>query len=109
MARKTQRVKHLMEDFMSLHNEGMTIPEIAVATQVDPSTIYKLLQEIADRNGVTREELLKVPHTAHTEHVRTCKEVEKVDVQEMQEEFMQLYNLIGSIIKKLDVLERTEY
>ena len=47
---------------MDLHNAGHSIPEIAKMTGVGFSTIYANLDEIAAKNGVTRESLLDTPH-----------------------------------------------
>lgn len=65
MAKKTQRVKYMEEHFMEFHNEGLSIPEIAVKCEVTTTTIYQKLQEIAKSNGVTREELLERVHPPH--------------------------------------------
>lgn len=62
MAQHSSRTLKMMEDFMVLHNAGHSIPEIAKMTRVDFATIYRHLDEIAEKNGVTRESLLEVPH-----------------------------------------------
>lgn len=62
MAQNSSRTLKMMEDFMVLHNAGHSIPEIAKMTGVGFSTIYANLDEIAAKNGVTRESLLETPH-----------------------------------------------
>lgn len=58
---RTQRVQKLLDNFMELHNQGYSIPKIAEICGVDFSTVYSHLQEIADSNGVSRDELLRKP------------------------------------------------
>ena len=56
----TERVHVMMENFMELHEQGYSIPEIAEKFNLNSSTIYRHLQEIADANGVLREDLLQI-------------------------------------------------
>lgn len=78
MAKRSERVKYLIDNFIKFHNEGMSIPEIAEKSAVTTRTIYSYLQEIADQNGVTRESLLEKVHKPHEvtkfgEHKKTPK------------------------------------
>ena len=50
---------------MELHEQGMTIAEIADHFHVSKFTIYDRLQEIADNNHVDRESLLTRVHKPH--------------------------------------------
>lgn len=55
----SERVRLMKENFMQLHNQGYTIPEIAKKYNLGRATVYQHLQEIADANGVSRESLLQ--------------------------------------------------
>lgn len=61
--KRTQRVAILVDSFMDYHNQGYSIPEIAEKLNVSNVTIYQHLEEIARKNGKTREDLLKVVHS----------------------------------------------
>lgn len=62
---QSERTFKLREGFMSLHNQGLGVSEIAENFDLHPVTVYRLLDEIAEAAGVTRESLLQRPHTAH--------------------------------------------
>lgn len=62
-ARNNERTIQMMANFMQLHNQGFSIPEIAEKYSLHQITVYRHLQEIADKNGTTREELLQVVKT----------------------------------------------
>ena len=65
MGKVSQRGKLVRENFMRLHNEGFTILEIANKYGISRFVIYKYLDEIAEKNGVSRESLLQIPHKPH--------------------------------------------
>lgn len=56
---KHERTLQMMENFISLHNEGYSIKEIAEKHKLSPSVVYKNLDKIAEKAGVPREELLE--------------------------------------------------
>lgn len=62
-AKTNERTIQMMEQFMELHNQGLSIPEIAKKFDLSDPTVYRHLQEIADKNKTTREELLQVVKT----------------------------------------------
>lgn len=68
MGQKTsKRVEFLLEHFMELHENGLSIPDIAKKCEIEPRTVYAKLQQIADVNNVSRESLLSRVHTVkHT-------------------------------------------
>lgn len=65
----SERVNLMMQGFMSMHESGMTIAEIANHFRISKFTIYDHLQEIADNNKVDRESLLTVPHKEHERNI----------------------------------------
>lgn len=51
----------MMEDFISRHNKGYSIKEIAEIYKLSPSVVYKNLGAIAEKAGVSRKDLLEKP------------------------------------------------
>lgn len=100
MSRITQRVEMLKKDFMKYHNNGYSIREIADVFQVDFSTVYNHLQEIADAYGVTRESLLAKPNIPHSSRLAFQKE--KTDVGELKDGFTKIENDIDEVISVID-------
>lgn len=105
MAHRTQRVEKLIKEFMQYHNDGYSILEIADIFNVDFSTVYNYLQEIADANGVSRESLLE--RNVNTYNTRKPFFKEKVDAQALHNGFNKAENGIKEIIAGIDnVLEK---
>ena len=100
---ETQRVKIMKEKFMSCHNDGLGIPAIAEKFEVTPTTIYKCLQEIADVNGVERNELLERVHRPHVILV-THKPVH-TDFDEVQHLLGTLENKISMLLEEIKKVE----
>ena len=99
-SRTTQRVEMLKKDFMKYHNNGYSIREIADVFQVDFSTVYNHLQEIADTHGVTRESLLERVSSPHTS--RLSLQRDKTDVRELKEGFAKIEKDIDEIIFSIE-------
>ena len=97
---RTQRVENLVKNFMLYHNDGYSICEIADVFEVDFSTVYKHLQEIADNNGVTRESLLVIPHSSTSSHLPFYKE--KINIEELKNSFIQLEADVDKVIENID-------
>ena len=77
---RNERTLKMMEEFMSLHEKGLSIHEIAENYDLVDSTVYKLLGEIAQANGVSRSELLKVVHVGYT-RVGTYTPLREIDTK----------------------------
>jgi len=88
---------------MMWHEKGYTIPEIAEMHNLSFSCVYRHLQEIADENNTTREELLKLVRTAKgdREWERESKKV-IIDVDKMNVEFEKSIAVIDEIINRID-------
>lgn len=102
---RTQRVEKLIKNFMQYHEEGYSIPEIAEIFDIDFSTVYKHLQEIAEKNGTTREALLAKQNSGGFSRTTFYKET--VDVKELKagfrkvdEDITNLIDTINDIIKE---------
>lgn len=99
--KQSARVEKMMENFLSLHNEGKEISEIAEMFQLSSSTIYLKLQEIADKEGTTREELLSRPHKKHVV-TKQRKVVKSIDICELKKGFEDLQKDIDKILVNID-------
>ena len=62
---QSERTLKMKEDFIELHNQGLDIKEIAERFNLNLTTIYHSLNEIAAKAGVSRESLLQRPHGPH--------------------------------------------
>ena len=107
-ARGTERVKFYKENFMTLHDQGYLIPEIAEKSGITPRYGYMLLQEIADEHGVKREELLKIPNRKHQSSVSFTKaSIQVVNSEELRKEFeetiINIDSILGNIEKMMEV------
>lgn len=109
MATVSERVHVMMENFMALHDQGYSIPEIAKQHNLSFPSVYNHLQEIADANGVTRDSLLQIVRTEKSE--RALAEEKRrinIDVNAMLTEFGSASESIKEIIKKIDEVEKKE-
>ena len=106
---QTQRVKALKENFMQYHSQGYSIPEIAKIFNVEYSTVYKNLDEIAKNNGVTRESLLKNAPYAPQITSKAAYQRDKVDIEELNQSFSNLKTELTKVIDHLETfLENTK-
>lgn len=109
MAKVSERVHVMKENFMALHEAGYSIPDIAKKYNLNNSTVYRCLQEIADANGVNREDLLQIVRNKSV--ARIFKEEEervRVNVAEMQDCFKQAGATIGNIIGRINQILEEE-
>ena len=108
MATESERVVQMKINFMKLHQEGWTIPEIADKYNLSRPTVYRHLEAIASQNGVTREALLQQVHQtpAYWAHQSSTLKVdgnqllEKFDVA--QKAFNGISDDISSIIEFIE-------
>lgn len=98
---RTQRVENLKKNFMQYHQAGYSIPEIAAEFNVDFSTVYKYLDEIAKENGVTRESLLQNASFTKENSPASFRK-DRIDIEELQKNFDNLNTDLTTIITQLD-------
>ncbi len=67
---QSERTLKMKENFIELHNQGLDIKEIAERFNLNLTTIYHSLNEIAEKAGVSRESLLQRPHGPHLSYKR---------------------------------------
>lgn len=90
MQRQNERTLKMKQEFMSLHEQGLSIKEIAARFNLNPVTVYAHLSAIALENGCTREDLLKEVHSPHLTHDRQFEPVAEVDVANYRRKFSKL-------------------
>jgi predicted DNA-binding protein YlxM (UPF0122 family) len=77
----------MMQNYVRLHAEGLSPSEIAKRYNLSTRNVYYVLQEIADKAGVSRESLLKAPHSEHQPYERISEPVKPVDTKAFSERF----------------------
>lgn len=100
-----ERTLKMMENYMTLREQGFSNVEIAKKFDLSPTTLYSNLGEIAEQNGVTRESLLERVFVADHSG-RNFTQVKPVDranfelhFQTLISEFEQLVAEISGIIE----------
>lgn len=103
MAKESESVKVMKENFMELHGQGLSIPEIAEKFGISSSVIYKKhLQEIADANGVSRESLLKIVREPTERMYKEEEKRVKVNIEELKRGFREAGEKIDFLIGIID-------
>lgn len=101
--RREERTKEMIRQFPKLREENKSIQEIANIFGLSKKTVYEYLQEIADTNGVSREDLLyqvQKPHEVSDARVR--KALEHVDVVALENHFSAMIDEVDKIIIDLN-------
>lgn len=103
MAKESERMRLLKENFMELHQQGFSIPEIAEKYNLGSAAIYSYaLQSIADANGVSRQSLLKtIRKPTEREHKEEDKKV-KANVTELKNGFREAEELLDTLINTIN-------
>lgn len=57
--RRSEKALQFKQVFLAKKQEGLSVREIAEQCHISTTYGYYLLQEIADENGMTRDEILK--------------------------------------------------
>jgi DNA-binding CsgD family transcriptional regulator len=84
---RNERTLQMMQNYVRLHAEGLSPSEIAKRYNLSTRNVYYVLQEIADKAGVSRESLLKAPHSEHQPYERISEPVKPVDTKAFSERF----------------------
>lgn len=100
---RTEKVKFYIRNFMKWHEKGYKVPEIAEICKISCGHAYGVLQEVADLNGVERDELLLVKSWHKSQSGNSDRAVKPlVDGEELNLQFQKTVNDIDNIIKKID-------
>lgn len=106
---KSERVYLMKSEFMKFHLLGFDIPEIAEKFGLAAVTVYKNLQDIANQNGVKREELLKAPHRPHKKRMAEEEEKEQLELEELRKEYANLKKSTEETLRKItNIIEQEE-
>ena len=101
--RTSERVKVMKENFIDLHNEGLSISEIAARFKLSGSTVYRYLDEIAKENGTSREDLLqKSLYHTQAEILRREEKEAKASFEKVQKELAVLQNSLQIVRSLVD-------
>ena len=102
---RTQRVSNLINGgYIELWKKGYTPKQIADKFNVSYQTVYRSLQEIADKNGLTREELLVEPNHSGPIATRNYPLVrEKIRAENLKNEINSAKKSIEKIIDQINV------
>lgn len=94
---RNERTLQMMQNYISLHAEGLAPSEIAKKFGLSTRTVYYVLQEIADKAGVPRESLLKTPHSEHQPSERITEPVKPIDVEAFRNKIQSTLVILGEL------------
>lgn len=110
---KDERTLQMIKNYESLWRKGFTPTMVAKEFNLSRRTVYNYLPEIAEKIGVTREELLEIPHSEHVRREKRFEPVELIDLTEFHEDFgemekafkrmdMYMMNMLASFKEKME-------
>ena len=108
MSTESERTRVMKENFMALHLEGFSIPEIGEKYNLTRATVYRHLQEIADANNVTRDSLLQVLRTPTERQIADESKYIKVTAEELENGFKNTDDAIGNLLGLIDKILEEE-
>ena len=100
--KETKKTIKMKENFMKLRNSGKTINEIAKICGVTSQSIYRHLQEIADENHVSRDELLSRERNQHSKKNELQQEKEILSTENLKKYFLGMLENVDGIILAID-------
>lgn len=107
--RENERTLKMKQSFISLHDQGMSIKDIAKEFGLGLSVVYKNLGEIAISANRDRASLLGQPHKPHLTYDHQYAPLKKVDVDEYRQKFTALKANCRELKQLLtDYIEREE-
>lgn len=105
------RTLKMMDNFITDHNAGLTIHEIADKYQLSDWSVYNRLDEIAKNAGVTRESLLARPRCECDNRVKEVKDVEisqPIDLSKLRKHYDNVIADMDSLKQEIDNLLESE-
>lgn len=93
----------MMENFMDLHQQNFSIPEIAAKYGISPGTVYSHLQSIADMNNVSRDCLLNRPYSNVGPRI-SQQPVAAFDLYEARDSISRSINKLNGIITNIETI-----
>ena len=103
--RLSERVKEMMKNFVPLHEEGFTIPEIAEKYSISDSTVYGHLDEIAEQNGyASRVDLLSRPRLHPTERLERADRIIRSKFEAVEQELEGAISSVENTIQAINTI-----
>lgn len=106
MAKQSERTFQMKESYVKLHEEGLSVGQIAERFDLTPRMVYLALGDIAKKAGVSRDSLLEKPHKPHSNPVRVVQDQSGVNladhetyVKETLASFDQVLKNVGQYIE----------
>ena len=87
----------MMKSYVKLFNEGLSPKEIADRFNLSSWTVYHYLPEIAANAGVSRESLLRAPHTSPLTYEREYIPLEPVDLKNFEDKFESIMTIFSEM------------
>ena len=104
---KNERTLQMQQNYVRLHEQGLSPIEIAKVYDLSAWTVYNSLQEIADKAGVSRESLLMRPHAEHQPFERISEPVKPVKVEAFRERFQNALDIMSEFREMVDLAIET--
>lgn len=109
-SKTSERMKQMKQGFLELRQAGKSFSEIAEVFGVSVWSVYDNLQEIADANGLSREDLL---YRIHKPHIMSSKQNAKsvtnhLNPEELRQNFIDLLSITDYIISNIDQTLKNE-
>lgn len=97
MRNKSYSMQKLLDNFFNLKDKGYTIPQMADMYNLSFSAIYRSLDELAIKMGVTREDLLTRVHKNHSSRKSYIVSIgkDKLDVEKLVQNVDEILYQVG--------------
>ena len=109
--KKREGTLQFKENYVKLHEEGLSVAQIAEKYGVTPEYGYKLIHQIADEMGVEYKTLICFPHKPHViiGSTKGVKRVKPIDSSGFEEERRFMISTFDKTINSMNkVLEEWE-
>ena len=101
----SERVKEMMKNYISLHEKGLSVSEIAERFGISEKTVYMRLGEIAEQNGLSREELLVRPRFKESERKRLREDKRiRAKFDQVSSELNEAITSMNKIVAEIDYI-----
>ena len=101
--KKNERTLQMMQNYILLHDRGMSPGEIAKKYNLSSRTVYGVLQEIADAAGVPRKSLLERPHSEHQHFERVSEPVKPINVKAFSERLQDALSVMNEFKEMVEM------
>ena len=102
MAKQSERTFKMKESYIKLHDEGLSVGEIAERFGLTPRVVYLALKDIAAKAGVTRESLLERPHKPHSNPIRVAQDQSGISLADHETYVEETLNGFNKVLENID-------